>query len=69
MGPGLVAGRHHDPGANDHGPAPQPGVVALLDRREEGVEVSVKDGRLDHEHMFAAPADDRNGVRTPTLSP
>jgi hypothetical protein len=39
---GLVAGREHDPGADDDGPPAQPGVVALLDRRVERVEVGVQ---------------------------
>ncbi len=42
-GPGLVAGRHHDAAPDDDRPAPQLRVVALLDRREEGVEVGMQD--------------------------
>ena len=59
-GPGLVARGHDDPAADDHRLAPQRGVVALLDRREERVEVGVEDGgvstcgRVGHEHMFAS---------------
>ncbi len=40
----LVARRHDDSAADDDRPAPQRGVVALLDRREEGVEVGVQHG-------------------------
>ena len=43
----------HYAGADDHGPAAQSWVVALLHRRIEGVEVGVEDGRRRHEHMFA----------------
>ena len=39
----LVARGEDDPAADDHRPAAQPRVVALLDRREEGVEVGVED--------------------------
>ena len=50
----LVAGRKDDPAADDHGPSAQPGVIPLLDRREERVDVGVQDRRLVlHEHMFA----------------
>ena len=41
----LVAGREHDAAADDHGPPAQPRIVALLDRREERIEVGVEDGR------------------------
>ena len=41
----LVARREHDPAADDHGPAAQARVVALLDRREERVDVGVQDRR------------------------
>ena len=58
--PGLVARGHHDAAAHDDRPAPEPRVVALLDRREERVEVGVEDrgdgtlgGLRGHEHMFA----------------
>ena len=54
----LVAGREDDSAADDHRPAPQPGVVPLLDRREEGVEVGVEDRRVGHEHMFVHGSDD-----------
>ena len=44
----LVAGRRHHAAAaraaDDHGPAAQRGVVALLDGRVEGVHVHVQDG-------------------------
>ena len=50
----LVAGGEHDAAPDDHGPAAELGVVALLDGREERVEVGVQDRRLRaHEHMFA----------------
>ena len=42
----LVAGGEHDPAADDHRPAAQARVVALLDRRVERVEVGVQDRRL-----------------------
>ena len=42
----LVAGREHDPAADDHRPAAQARVVSLLDRRVERVEVGVQDRRL-----------------------
>jgi CspA family cold shock protein len=52
--PRLVAGRHHHTGPNDHRAASQPWVVALLDRSEEGIHISVQDRRLvEHERMFA----------------
>ena len=41
----LVAGGEHDAAADDHRPAAQPRVVALLDRRVERVEVGVEDRR------------------------
>ena len=51
---GLVAGREHDAAADDHRPAAQARVVALLDRRVERVEVGVEDrAHARHEHMFA----------------
>ncbi len=52
--PGLVRRRRHDPAvagtpAPDHDrTAAELGVVALLDRREEGVEVDVEDRSLGH---------------------
>ena len=50
---GLVARREHDAAAHDHGAAAQAGIVALLDRREERIEVGVENRRLRHERMFA----------------
>ena len=44
--PRLVARREHDAAADDHRPAAQPRIVALLDRRVERVEVGVQDRRL-----------------------
>ena len=44
--PGLVAGGHDHPAPDDDRAAAQAGVVALLDRREEGVEVGVQDRGL-----------------------
>ena len=62
----LVAGRQHHAAADDHRPAAQPRIVALLDRRVERVEVGVQDGGLSsHEHMFASPASDGSRPRTP----
>ena len=59
VGLGLVAGRKHDTAADDHGAAAQARIVALLDRREERVEVGVQDRRLvQHEHMFVSLPDD-----------
>ena len=52
-GLGFVAGREDDARADDHRPAAQRRVVTLLDRRIEGVEVGVQDGRGGHEPMFA----------------
>ena len=50
----LVTRSQHHPSAHDDRPPAQIRVVALLDRRVEGVEVSVEDGGLTgHEHMFA----------------
>ena len=55
MGLGLVAGRKHDTAADDHGTAAKARIVALLDGREERVEVGVQDRRLvQHEHMFVS---------------
>ena len=51
---GLVARRQHDPRSDDHRPAAQGGVVALLDRGVERVHVGMEDrGLVRHEHMFA----------------
>ena len=41
---GLVARGEHDAPAHDHRPGAQARIVALLDRREEGVQVRVEDG-------------------------
>jgi hypothetical protein len=41
----LVARRHDDPLADDQGRATESGIVALLDRRKEGVGVGVEDRR------------------------
>ena len=51
----LVAGRQHDPQPHDHRAAAQAWVVALLDGREERVEVCVQDRGIPrrHEHMFS----------------
>jgi hypothetical protein len=51
---GLVARREDDSRADDHRPPAQAGVVPLLNRRVERVDVGVED-RSDgrHEHMFA----------------
>ena len=58
----LVAGRQHDTGPHDDGTAAQAGVVSLLDRRVERVDVCVQDRRLvRHEHMFASVGDARAG--------
>ena len=43
---GLVAGRQHHAAADDHRPAAQPRVVALLDGGVERVEVGVQDRRV-----------------------
>ena len=48
---GLVARREHDAAADDHRPAAQAAVVALLDRREERVGVGVEDRRLAHTNI------------------
>ena len=51
----FVARREHDPAADDHRTPPESRVVALLDGREERVEVGVQDRRRAmHEHMFVA---------------
>ena len=44
--PGLVAGGHDHPAPDDDRAPAEAGVVALLDRREEGVEVGVQDRGL-----------------------
>ena len=47
----LVARGEHDAAADDHRPAPQPRVVALLDRRVERVEVGVQNGHRTYVRM------------------
>ena len=56
--PRLVAGAHHHADADDHRAAAQLGVVALLHRGEEGIEVGVEDRCVGcgHEHTFAIAA-------------
>ena len=55
---GLVARGEHDATADEHRPAAEPGVIALLDRRVERIKVGVDDrGRGGHEHMFDQAAD------------
>jgi hypothetical protein len=55
VGLGLVAGRKHDTAADDHGAAAKARIVALLDGREERVEVGVQDRRfVQHERMFVS---------------
>jgi hypothetical protein len=41
----LVARGKHDAAADDDRTASEPGIVALLDRREERVEIGVEDRR------------------------
>ena len=51
---GLVARSEHDATADDHRPAAQARIVALLDRGVERVQVGMKDRRFaGHERMFA----------------
>ena len=51
---GFVARGEHDSHPDDDRAAAQARVVALLDRRVEGIEVRVEDCRRSgHEHMFA----------------
>ena len=46
---GLVRHEKHDARSHEHRPAAQTRIVALLDRRIEGIEVGMQDGRLtDH---------------------
>ena len=57
-GLGLVAGREHHPASDDHRATAQRRVVALLDRRVEGVGVRVQDGAfLGHRSMLVPSAD------------
>jgi hypothetical protein len=60
-GLGLIARGEHDPSSDDDRPATEPRVVALLDRRIEGVEVGVEDRGFVHERMF--PQEDDGGRR------
>ena len=66
----LVARGQHDAAADDHRPAAQPRVVALLDRREERVEVGVEDLRAAHRtHVrIPRPARRRPRGRTPSTA-
>ena len=64
----LVAGGRHDAAlvrpapAHDHRLAAQLGAIALLDRREERVEVDVEDGPgLHRRHIIAPPSPGRPG--------
>ena len=50
----LVAGAENHARTDEHGPAAELRMVALLDRREERVQVCVQDrGVPAHERMFA----------------
>ena len=60
----LVARREDDPAADDHGAAPEPRVVALLDRREERVEVGVEDRRSGHDRTHVRIPDGRRACTT-----
>src|SRR5262249_44795355 len=61
---GLVTRCEYDAGADDDGASAQPGIVALLHRRVERVEVGMEDRRLaGHEHMFSY----KDGSNTPCL--
>ena len=54
-------------GADEHRQTAQRGVVPLLDRGIERVEISVEDaGFPGHEHMFACRSDTTRGVRAAT---
>src|SRR5215218_8376799 len=65
----LVAGREHDAHADDHRPPAQPRVVALLDGREERVQVGVQyRGFRGHEHMFASASDGERRVNAGRVS-
>jgi hypothetical protein len=64
----LVAGGEHDTRPDDHRPADQARIVALLDRRVKRVEVGVEDRRSTwHEQMFSCTLDalDVSRARTP----
>ena len=66
----LVARRQHDPAADDHGPSAQPRVVALLDRREERVEIRVQDRRRAHTNICShtTEADPFDHVLVPDIA-
>src|SRR6478609_1606227 len=67
----LVARSEYDAATDDHRPAAQRGVVALLDGGVERVEISVQDGGRRpsrrshgrHEHMFAPRSDVATEIR------
>jgi hypothetical protein len=48
LGLRLIAAGHDDATADDDRTAPQARVVALLDRREERVEIGVQHGTFGH---------------------
>src|SRR6266545_6303553 len=69
IGLGLVAGREHHAGTDDHRSPTQAGVVSLLDGRVEGIEVGVQDRSLGlHEHMFAWRAAVSEQLRSSSMS-
>jgi hypothetical protein len=58
VGLGLVARRQHHPGTHDHGAAEEAGIVSLLNRCIEGIQVGMENrGLRGHEHMFASTLD------------
>ena len=57
----LVAGREYDASPDDHGATAQCWVVALLDRRVEGVSVGVQDRAVARHRSILAPATDMPG--------
>ena len=66
VGLGLVAGREHDAAADDHRPAAQRRVVALLDRCVERVEVGVQDAAPDGRAVDPTPTRTYVRIRGPT---
>ncbi len=48
----FVAGREHDTPTDDHRPSAQARIVALLDRREERIEVGMENARLSHGRTY-----------------